>query len=137
MRGWRTTLSALCLLTGVGILLQWIAVWAGEFPVVDEVPGFRNYFLSFAVADMWLVLSALLAGFFALKRDPRAVLFGVALGSAMLFFGLYAMLYDFNTGLLFELSAGEIFGKAVTVYNIVGGIVVMLLSWKGREGRAV
>lgn len=41
------------------------------------------------------------------------MLFGVALGSAMLFFGLYALLYDFNTGLLFELSAGEVFGKAV------------------------
>jgi len=111
-------------------LLQWVLVWTGAFPVVESTPGFRDYFLSFAAADMWLVFAALLTALLVLKADKRAVLASVALGSAMLFFGLYALLYDFNTGLLFKMSADELFGKGVTLYNIVVGLVLMGLAWR-------
>lgn len=130
MRG-RALILSLGLLTGTGVLGQWILVWTGLFPVVEEVPGFRNYFLSFQAADMWLVGAGLLAAYFALKRDARgAVFFGVALGSAMLFFGLYAFMYDLKTGLLFDMSSGELFGKAVTLYNLGAGALLMFVSWR-------
>ncbi|MRS12844.1 MAG: hypothetical protein EG823_07205 [Actinobacteria bacterium] len=121
--------AGLSLVTGAGILLQWILVWTGTFPVVESTPGFRHYFLSFAVADMWLVISAFMTAFLVRRGDRRAVLAAVALGSAMLFFGLYALLYDLNTGLLFKTSAEELFGKGVTLYNIAVGAVLMWLGW--------
>ena len=132
MRASRVFVCVLSFLTGAGILLQWILVWSGKFPVVDSVPGFRNYFLSFVAADLWLTLAAFTTGTFILLKDPRALLFGVALGSAMVFFGLYSLLYDLNTGLLFSFAAGELFGKAVTFYNILAGFLFMFLSWKDR-----
>jgi len=122
--------AVLSALTGAGILLQWILVWSGAFPVVESTPGFRYYFLSFAVADMWLVFAAFLTALLVLKADRRAVLAAVALGSAMLFFGLYALLYDFNTGLLFKMSADELFGKGVTLYNIAVGLALIVLAWR-------
>ena len=76
----------LSFLTGGGILLQWIFVWVGKFPVEESVPGFRNYFLSFQAADLWLILLALLTGMFIILKSPKALLFGIALGSAMVFF---------------------------------------------------
>jgi len=121
----------LSFLTGAGILLQWVLVWSGAFPVVETTPGFTNYFMSFAVADMWLVVSAFGTVWLIVRNDTRAVLASVALGSAMLFFGLYALLYDFNTGLLFETSPDELFGKAVTAYNIIAGVAFMVLAWRG------
>ena len=130
----RKVLLVLSALTGAGILLQWILVWAGAFPVEETIPGYRDYFLSFVAADTWLVLAAFLTTAFLLRGDPRAAAYGVALGSAMLFFGLYAFTYDLRTGLLWQITSEEVFGKAVTLYNILGGIFLMLLSW--RVGRA-
>jgi hypothetical protein len=128
----RILICVLSFLTGAGILLQWILVWSGRFSVTESVPGFRNYFLSFVAADLWLIIAAFLTGIFVLLKDPRALLFGVALGSAMVFFGLYSLLYDLNTGLLFSFAAGELFGKAVTLYNILAGFLFMFLSWKDK-----
>jgi hypothetical protein len=133
VRSSRAWVCFLSLATGSGILLQWILVWSGAFPVAESVPGFRNYFLSFVVADLWLVAVAFMTGAFILLKDPKALLFGVALGSAMVFFGLYALTYDLNTGLLFDFSAGELFGKAVTVYNLLAGLLFMVLSWRNRD----
>lgn len=133
MRSSRAWVCFLSLATGSGILLQWILVWSGAFPVSESVPGFRNYFLSFGAADLWLVVASFMTGTFILLKDPRALLFGVALGSAMVFFGLYALMYDLNTGLLFDFSAGELFGKAVTLYNLLVGVLLMVLSWRDRD----
>ena len=133
MKASRAWTGVLSLSTGSGILLQWILVWSGAFPVTESVPGFRNYFLSFVGADLWLVVASFMTGAFIFRKDPRALLFGVALGSAMVFFGLYALVYDFNTGLLFDFSAGEWFGKAVTFYNLIVGVLLMVLSWRDRD----
>ena len=103
------------------------------FPVDDSVPGFRNYFLSFQVAHLYLVLLAFFTTAFILLRDSKALLFGIALGSAMVFFGLYSLLYDLNTRLFFDFSAGELFGKFVTFYNILAGLLFIFLSWKDRQ----
>lgn len=132
MKTSRSLVCVLSFLTGAGILLQWILVWVGRFPVEESVPGFRNYFLSFQVADLWLILLAFLTGAFILLKNPKALLFGIALGSAMVFFGLYALLYDLNTGLFYDFSAGELFGKFVTFYNTLAGFLIMWLSWKDR-----
>jgi len=126
---------ALSFFTGIGILAQWVMVWTGNFPVAESVPGFQNYFLSFVIADIWLVTAALLTSYFIYKKNPKAMLFGIALGSSMLFFGLYSIVYDYNTGLLFNFSLEELFGKIITVYNIVFGFVFMFFSWKNRSGR--
>jgi hypothetical protein len=130
MKTSRALVCVLSFLTGAGILFQWVLVWSGRFPVEESVPGFRNYFLSFQVADMWLILLAFMAGTFVLLKNPKALLFEIALGSAMVFFGLYSLLYDLNTGLFYDFSAGEFFGKFVTFYNLLIGFLFMFLGWK-------
>jgi len=133
MKTSRVFTCVLSFLTGAGILFQWILVWSGNFPVNESVPGFRNYFLSFQAADLWLILLAFMTGIFILLKNQKSLLFGIALGSAMVFFGLYALLYDLNTGLFFNFSASELFGKAVTFYNILAGLLFIYLSWKDRQ----
>ena len=51
----------------------WALVWLGAFPVPESVPGFRNYFLSFVAADLWLVVASVLAGVFVLLNDAKAL----------------------------------------------------------------
>lgn len=119
-----------CFLTGISIAFQWIMVWTGLFPLEDTVPGYSSYFLAFQLADLWLIFTSMLAGFLLWKKKEIALLFGIAAGSAMIFFGLYALLYDLLTGLFFNLSGGEILGKLVTFVNIVGGILFIIGFWK-------
>jgi hypothetical protein len=133
MKTSRVVTYVLSFLTGGGILLQWIFVWFGKFPVDESVPGFRNYFLSFQAADLWLILLAFMTGIFIILKNPKALLFGIALGSAMVFFGLYSLLYDLNTRLFFNFSASELFGKCMTFYNIFIGLLFISLSWKDRQ----
>lgn len=113
-------------LTGFGILSLWILVWLDVFPVEDKVPGFRNYFMSFQLADIWLVVNAILTGTFILLKRPTMILSGISLGSAMVFFGLYSFLYDWNTKLLFDFSTEELLGKLITFYTIIGGMFFII-----------
>ena len=133
MKASRTITCVLSFLTGAGILVQWMLVWSGQFLVDESVPGFRNYFLSFQAADGWLILLAFLTGIFILLRNPKALLFGIALGSAMVFFGLYSLLYDLNTGLFFNFTEGELFGKFVTFFNLLAGLYFIIVSWIDRR----
>ena len=133
MKATQKTSCTLSILTGSGILFQWILVWVGIISVDESIPGFRNYFLSFQVADLYLVLLAFLTAAFVILRDQKALLFEIALGSAMVFFGLYSLLYDLNTGLFFDFSIGELFGKFVTFYNILVGLLFIILGWKDRQ----
>lgn len=137
MKTSRMIFCLLSYLTGFGTLFLWILVWFGIFPVEDKVPGFRNYFMSFQLADMWLIANAILTGTFILLKSPKMKLFGISLGSAMIFFGLYSILYDFNTKLLLEFSSGELFGKVITLYNIIGGIFFILYFSKTKLNQHV
>lgn len=129
----RKFVCGLCFLTGLGILFQWVLVWIGAYPVEETVPGYTNYFMAFQLADMWIISSAILAGLFIILKKSKATLFGISLGSAMVFFGLYALLYDFNTRLSFDFSAGELFGKSVTAYNITAGAALIAYFWNTRD----
>lgn len=132
----RTSQWLFCLLsflTGFGILLQWILVLYNIFPVEEKISGYRNYFLSFLLADVWLIMSALLTGIYILLKKPKATLFGIILGSSMVFFGLYSFLYDFNTKLLFDFSLPELFGKFVTFYNIIAGLIFIVYFWRTKD----
>lgn len=117
-------------LTGFGILFTWVLVWIGVFPVEDKIPGFKNYFMSFQITDLWLMVNAFLTGTYILLKNPKSTLFGISLGSSMIFFGLNSFLYDWNTNLLFDFSASELFGKLITIYNVTGGIFFMVYFWR-------
>lgn len=123
----------LSFLTGLGILSLWILVWSGIFPVEDKIPGFRNYFISFQLADMWLVVNAILTGAFMLLKSSKMIVYGISLGSGMVFFGLYSFLYDLNTKLLYDFSMGELFGKLITLYNIIGGLFFIVYFSKTKH----
>jgi len=132
----KTSQQIVCLLsflTGFGILSLWILVWSGIFLVENKIPGFRNYFISFQLADMWLVVNAILTGTFMLLKSSKMIVCGISLGSAMVFFGLYSFLYDLNTKLLFDFSTGELFGKLITIYNIIGGLFFIVYFSKIKQ----
>lgn len=119
--------SALTVIAG---MIYWIMVFSGAFPVDELVPGYRNWFLSFPLADGWMFSCAIVAAVTASKNNPLAVIFAPAAGSSMIFLGLYAFAYGANTGLLFNLDAPEIIEIVIKIYCLTAGSLLIYHGWK-------
>ncbi len=116
--------------TTLGIVLYWTLVFAKVFPVAELVPGYKNWFMSFPLADGWIAVTSLLAFIFLLRGDDRAALFGLLAASGLIFLGLYALLYGINTGLLFILTTDEIIEIGIKVYCLTVGSFFVFYFWK-------
>ena len=117
-------------LTTIGIIVYWTLVFAKIFPVTELVPGYKNWFMSFPLADGWIAVTSLLAFIFLLQDKPKAALFGLLTGSSLIFLGLYALLYGVNTGLLFILTTDELIEIGIKVYCLSVGSVFIVYFWK-------
>jgi len=123
----------LLLLTAVGILIYWVLVFSGVFPVSEIIPGYKNWFMSFPIADGWIAACALLSLVFLIRNNPLASLFGIAAGSSLIFLGLYALLYGINTGLIFNLTIDELIEIAIKIYCLSTGTYLMIYFWRIRN----
>jgi len=115
--------------TVFGIVIYWMLVFTKVFPVTELVPGYKNWFMSFPLADGWIAVVSLLAFVFLLRDDPKASLFGLLTGSSLIFLGLYALLYGINTGLIFNLTMDEIIEIAIKVYCLSAGSFFIIYFW--------
>jgi len=115
--------------TTFGIFAYWITVFTGVFKVTELVPGYRNWFMSFPLADGWIAIVSLLAFIFLLQGNNKASLFGLLTGSSLIFLGLYALLYGINTGLLFILTTDELIEIAIKVYCLSVGSFFIVYFW--------
>jgi hypothetical protein len=121
-------------------ILYWVSVFSGIFPVEELVPGYRNWFMSFPIADSWMFICGILAAIYALRNHSLVALFAPLTGASMIFLGLYAFTYGVNTGLLFILTTDEIIEIAIKVYCLVAGSMMIYHGWKlgnSRLGGAV
>ncbi len=71
--------------TAFGIVDYWTLVFVKIFPVTEFVPGYKNWFMSFPLADGWSPVTSLLAFIFLLRGDDKAALFGLLAASGLLF----------------------------------------------------
>lgn len=112
----------LSVFTAVGIIAYWSLVFAGLFPVEEVIPGYKNWFMSFPVADFWIAANSILLAISIRKENvKKSIIFGLITASSMIFLGLYALLYGINTGLLFHLTVDELIEIAIKVYCLSVG----------------
>lgn len=125
----KTPALSLTAFTAVGIFTYWTLVFAKIFPVTELLPGYKNWAMSFPLADGWIAVTSLLAFIFLLRGDDRAALFGLLAASGLIFLGLYALLYGINTGLLFILTADEMIEIAIKIYCLSVGSFFIPYFW--------
>jgi len=121
---------SLATFTAVAGIAYWISVFSGIFPVTELVPGYKTWFMSFPIADSWLFICAILAAVFTVRGHPLAVLFAPITGASLIFLGLYAFMYGYNTGLLFILTPDEIIEIVIKVYCLSAGSMLIYHGWK-------
>jgi hypothetical protein len=111
-------------------ILYWGTVFTGLFPVTELVPGYKNWFMSFPIADGWMFVCAILAAVYTIKGHPLAGLFAPLTGASLIFLGLYAFMYGYNTGLLFIFTPDEIIEIIIKVYCLTAGSLLIYQGWK-------
>ena len=125
----RNLALGLTVFTALGIIVYWVSVFAGIFKVTELVPGYKNWFMSFPLADGWIAVTSLLAFIFLLRGNDKAALFGLLSASGLIFLGLYALLYGINTGLLFILTKDEIIEIGIKIYCLSVGSFFIMYFW--------
>lgn len=116
--------------TAAAGILYWFTVFTGIFPVTELVPGYKNWFMSFPIADSWMFICAILAAAYAMKGHSLAALFAPLTGASLIFLGLYAFMYGYNTGLLFILTPDELIEIAIKIYCLTAGSLLIYHGWK-------
>lgn len=65
----------MCLyVTAVGIVSYWVAIFSGVFSLDELVPGYRNWYLSFPLADLWIAAMSILAIVLAVSNRPMSAI---------------------------------------------------------------
>jgi hypothetical protein len=128
-----TGTALVLIVTTVGIIGYWAVVLSGAVTIPEPVPGYTAWFMAFPVADMWIALAALVS--LACNRREARIARGflAATGSALIFLGLNAFAYGYQTGLLTTLSPGEIIEIAIKIYCLTIGSLLVATSCRRPE----
>lgn len=116
--------------TAVSMILQWILIYAGLFPAENGIPGSRFYLMSFQLADAFMITFMLAQAISLYRNQKRAHFYGTVAGSGMLFFGLYASVYDYYTGQWSLFTGLDLYGRFVAIFNVVYGISLLRYSYQ-------
>lgn len=120
----------LLLSTSIFVFLYWTLIFTKVFPVNELVAGYIVWFMSFPLADFFIGISSLLSYFNFKKNPKKSGFWGAISGSALIFLGLYALLYGLNTKLIFILTLSEIIEILIKLYCLSVGTFFLLHSWK-------
>ena len=128
----KLTIGLLLFTTGA-IAIYWLTVFTDISEVVEKIPGYTDWFMSFPLADGWIAICALLAALYLIKGKPQMTLFGLLTGSSLLFLGLSALMYGIHTGLLFDLTWDEVTEIIIKLYCLTVGSFLIHRFWSSRK----
>lgn len=122
-------LKASLYFTAAGISAYWGAVFFGVFPIIELVPGYRSWFMSFPIADFWIAITSIFAVVLASFEKQLSAIAMAAAGSGLIFLGLYAFAYGFNSGLVYELTDEELIEIGIKIYCLAMGAWLLLSAY--------
>lgn len=113
-------------ITSISILLYWFLVWIKIFDVKEIIPGYRMWFKSFLVPDLWIAATSFITATLLLQNDQRANVFGLLTGSSLIFLGLYALAYGVTTGLIFRRTTENLIEIFIKLYCLIVGTFLII-----------
>lgn len=122
--------AVLMVLAALGTVAYWFAYFTSGATHVrtDEVYlAFEN---AFPLADGWMVFCFTLSAYFLWRSDRRAVLWGVAAGSAMIFLGCMDFLFNLEQGHFRAPISAEMWAEImIVVYCLTFGPSTLWRLW--------
>ncbi len=130
--GLRTVAGLLSLsaaLTG----LYWVVFFTSGATQATQEPCYAVFERAFPAADAWLALAALACASGLRRRRPRAVLWGVAAGSAFIYLGLMDTLYNLEHRMYASIGPEMAAEVLINVTCFLFGPFLMSYVWRHRR----
>ena len=113
--------------------LYWVLFFTTGAVQSSQDPVYLAFERAFPAADAWLAVAALLCAHGLQRRRPRAVLYGIAAGSAFIYLGLMDVLYDLEHGVYSEFSGEVMIEIAIVAACFLFGPFLMHYVWRHRR----
>ncbi len=130
--GLRVVASLLWITAALNVLYWLLFFFTGAVQSSHE-PCYLVFESAFPAADAWLAISSVICATGLSRRRPRAVLYGIAAGSAFIYLGLMDTLYNLEHGMYAAIGAemaGEI---GINVTCFLFGPFLMSYVWRHRR----
>jgi hypothetical protein len=121
--------AGLMLLAAIGTLAYWLTYFSTGATQVRKDAVYLGFENAFPLADGWMTLCYLLAALFLLRRDARAVLWGLCAGSAMIFLGAMDLLFNIEQGHFHQGMSIEMWVETLIIIScwLVGAFTIRRL----------
>ncbi len=118
--------------TGLNLLF-WISFFTSGAVQSSQDAVYLGFERAFPAADAWLGLASLLCAEGLRRRRARAVLFGIAAGSAFIYLGLMDTLYNLEHGMYLHPSGEMLAEIGINITCFVFGPFLMWYVWRHRR----
>ncbi|NLA27106.1 MAG: hypothetical protein GX878_06895 [Firmicutes bacterium] len=125
--GW---IPALAILTGLGLLLFWIAFFTVGLAPDNPPPGYFEYEHSFPLPDIVLAVALIAAGVMMFRGRAPGGLLALLCSGALIFLGLLDFSFNIQNG-VYTLSTAELLlNGSINLWCVLFGIVLAVKQIK-------
>lgn len=117
----RELIITLNIITTVGIICYWFLIFTGTFRIKEVISGYRNWFMTFILPDLWIATTSILAAILLVQNHKKADIFGLLTGSSLIFLGLSALSYGFITKLIYKKTLENMVEIIIKLYCLISG----------------
>ena len=119
----KNLIFGLSIFTAIGTLSYWILVFTGIFPLIEIVPGYITWFMSFPLADFWIVITSTLLAISIKRNNTGAMIVcGLLSASSMIFLALNGLVFGINTGMICMFTVDEVIEIGIKIYCLSVGV---------------
>ncbi|MBI1816816.1 MAG: hypothetical protein HYR72_17695 [Deltaproteobacteria bacterium] len=127
------TVARLLWLSAAFTGLYWVVFFTSGATQATQEPCYTVFERAFPAADAWLAIAALACASSLRRRRPRAVLWGVAAGSAFIYLGLMDTLYNLENGMYASIGPEMAAEVLINVTCFLFGPFLMSYVWRHRR----
>ena len=114
-------------------LLYWILFFTTGLVQSSPDPAYLGFERAFPAADAWLGILSIVCAEGLRRRQPWAVVSGIATGSAFVYLGLMDTLYNLEHGMYASLSGEMVTEIVINVSCFILGPFLMWYVWRHRR----
>jgi len=116
------TAAYLAIVTGIGILLFWIAFFTVGLAPENPPACYFAYEHSFPLPDTVLAIALITGGIFALKKGVRALYILLPASGGLIFLGLLDMAFNWQNGMYTITVMDGVLNACINIWCVVFGI---------------
>ncbi|MFA5066301.1 MAG: hypothetical protein WC566_12680 [Dehalococcoidia bacterium] len=124
----RRLIASLEIVTGVGLILFWLAFFTVGLAPEKAPPCYFAYENSFPLPDGILAVLLLIAGILLMKSNPAGRILSLVGGGALVFLGLLDFSFNLQNGIYLTSVIDLVLNAFINLWCVVFGLAVCIVA---------